>query len=49
MWRTSSWIGVDGLISGHRQRRRDVKPDKEVASTNEVDPAAVVEDEIVPI
>jgi thiosulfate dehydrogenase [quinone] large subunit len=22
-WRTSSWIGVDGLISGYRQRRRD--------------------------
>lgn len=21
-WRTSSWIGVDGLISGYRQRRR---------------------------
>jgi thiosulfate dehydrogenase [quinone] large subunit len=21
MWRTSSWIGVDGLISGYRQRR----------------------------
>jgi thiosulfate dehydrogenase (quinone) large subunit len=22
MWRTSSWIGVDGLISGRRQRRQ---------------------------
>jgi len=22
MWRTSSWIGVDGLISGYRQRRQ---------------------------
>ena len=21
MWRTSSWIGVDGVISGYRQRR----------------------------
>ena len=21
MWRTSSWIGVDGLIAGYRQRR----------------------------
>lgn len=21
-WRTSSWIGIDGLISGYRQRRR---------------------------
>jgi hypothetical protein len=35
MWCTSSWIGVDGLFSGHRQRRRNVKPD------NEVVPAAV--------
>lgn len=24
-WRTASWIGVDGVISGFRQRRRDVK------------------------
>jgi hypothetical protein len=21
-WRTSSWIGVDGVISGYRQRRQ---------------------------
>jgi thiosulfate dehydrogenase (quinone) large subunit len=26
MWRTSSWIGVDGLISGYRQRRRNATP-----------------------
>jgi thiosulfate dehydrogenase [quinone] large subunit len=25
MWRTSGWIGVDGLISGYRQRRRAAK------------------------
>ena len=25
-WRTSSWIGVDGLIAGRRQRRRDPTP-----------------------
>jgi len=24
-WRTSGWIGVDGLISGYRQRRRAAK------------------------
>ena len=24
MWRTSSWIGVDGLISGYRQRHPDL-------------------------
>jgi thiosulfate dehydrogenase (quinone) large subunit len=24
-WRTSSWIGVDGLIAGYRERRRGVK------------------------
>ena len=24
-WRTSSWIGIDGLLSGHRQRRRALK------------------------
>jgi thiosulfate dehydrogenase [quinone] large subunit len=26
MWRTSSWIGVDGLIAGYRQRRRNASP-----------------------
>jgi thiosulfate dehydrogenase (quinone) large subunit len=26
MWRTSSWIGVDGLIAGYRQRRRNATP-----------------------
>jgi hypothetical protein len=25
MWRTSSWIGVDGLISGYRQRHVEPK------------------------
>jgi thiosulfate dehydrogenase [quinone] large subunit len=25
MWRTSSWIGVDGLISGYRQRHASAK------------------------
>jgi thiosulfate dehydrogenase [quinone] large subunit len=25
-WRTSTWIGVDGLINGYRQRRRRVVP-----------------------
>ena len=24
MWRTSSWIGIDGLISGYRQRHPDL-------------------------
>jgi hypothetical protein len=22
-WKTSSWIGVDGLVAGYRQRRHD--------------------------
>jgi thiosulfate dehydrogenase [quinone] large subunit len=26
MWRTSSWIGVDGLIAGYRQRRHNATP-----------------------
>jgi thiosulfate dehydrogenase (quinone) large subunit len=30
MWRTSSWIGVDGLISGYRQRRALAKTDTNV-------------------
>ena len=25
-WRTSTWIGVDGLIAGYRQRRHPVAP-----------------------
>jgi thiosulfate dehydrogenase [quinone] large subunit len=25
-WRTSSWIGVDGLFAGYRQRRRNAVP-----------------------
>jgi uncharacterized membrane protein YphA (DoxX/SURF4 family) len=25
-WRTSTWIGVDGLINGYRQRRRNAAP-----------------------
>jgi thiosulfate dehydrogenase [quinone] large subunit len=25
-WRTSSWIGVDGLIAGYRERRHDPTP-----------------------
>jgi len=24
MWRTSSWIGVDGLIAAYRQRHPDL-------------------------
>jgi uncharacterized membrane protein YphA (DoxX/SURF4 family) len=27
-WRTSSWIGVDGLISGHHQRHREERSDE---------------------
>jgi thiosulfate dehydrogenase [quinone] large subunit len=25
-WRTSTWIGIDGVIAGFKQRRRDVAP-----------------------
>jgi thiosulfate dehydrogenase [quinone] large subunit len=41
MWRTSSWIGVDGLISGYRQRHASTK----VVSNDKVgsDPTTKVE------
>jgi len=46
MWRTSSWIGVDGLLSGRRQRRITM----ERVSANEggvpVVPAAVAVDDV---
>ena len=29
MWRTSSWIGIDGLISGYRQRHASAKVENE--------------------
>jgi hypothetical protein len=25
-WRTSTWIGLDGLLAGFRQRRRNAVP-----------------------
>jgi thiosulfate dehydrogenase [quinone] large subunit len=41
MWRTSSWIGVDGLISGRRQRRMMIRdagePDDDDQSPTETD------------
>jgi thiosulfate dehydrogenase [quinone] large subunit len=43
MWRTSSWIGVDGLISGYRQRHVEPKlvrlDEHEVAVVPTVEPA----------
>jgi thiosulfate dehydrogenase [quinone] large subunit len=41
-WRTSTWIGVDGLISGYRQRRHHVVP-------VEAAPAAVEVPELVSV
>jgi thiosulfate dehydrogenase (quinone) large subunit len=43
-WRTSSWIGVDGLIAGWRQRRRGVTQAVEVP----VAPVAKETPELVP-
>ena len=42
-WKTSSWIGVDGLIAGYRQRRRaglSSSPALVVAGTQEQAKAA---------
>jgi thiosulfate dehydrogenase [quinone] large subunit len=48
MWRTSSWIGVDGLLSGRRQRHIEM----ERVSANEggevIVPLAVEDVEVVP-
>jgi thiosulfate dehydrogenase [quinone] large subunit len=35
-WRTSSWIGVDGLISGYRQRRRGALGDGSSSVTKSI-------------
>jgi len=40
-WRTSSWIGVDGLIAGWRERRRGATP-VPVASVVEESPRELV-------
>jgi len=49
MWRTSGWIGVDGLLSGRRQRRIEM----ERVSANEggavVVPVAVANVDVVPL
>jgi thiosulfate dehydrogenase [quinone] large subunit len=31
-WRTSTWIGIDGLVAGYRQRRSDRQPTPENAT-----------------
>jgi thiosulfate dehydrogenase [quinone] large subunit len=36
MWRTSSWIGVDGVIAGYRQRRRNATPTSSSITPNVV-------------
>ena len=38
MWRTSSWIGVDGLISGYRQRHTEPK----MVRRDEIDAVEVI-------
>lgn len=43
MWRTSGWIGVDGLTSGRRQRRSDARR-ADVVDSNEVAIPGVVEE-----
>jgi thiosulfate dehydrogenase [quinone] large subunit len=46
MWRTSSWIGVDGLISGYRQRRRNAMQSRHV---KEIDAAPAPDESNVPV
>jgi hypothetical protein len=36
MWRTSSWIGVDGFISGYRQRHASLRRAREDEAPTEV-------------
>jgi thiosulfate dehydrogenase [quinone] large subunit len=45
-WRTSTWIGVDGIISGFRQRRRNAVP---VPVEVEVAPVATETRELVSV
>ncbi|MGC2486266.1 MAG: DoxX family protein [Acidimicrobiales bacterium] len=46
-WRTSSWIGVDGLISGRRQRRQEVKRASRIESDTSSEPALDDSSEVV--
>jgi hypothetical protein len=47
MWRTSSWIGMDGFISGYRQRH--VEPKLVRLDETDVDPTPQVEVTPVPV
>jgi thiosulfate dehydrogenase [quinone] large subunit len=48
-WRTSSWIGVDGLISGYRQRRSDAKHGDTVDGREVVVPGVFDDKNVVPV
>jgi thiosulfate dehydrogenase [quinone] large subunit len=39
-WRTSSWIGVDGVIAGFKQRRHHAEPAVSVEATSVATPAS---------
>lgn len=39
MWRTSSWIGVDGIIYGYRQRHANATPRGQIGDDPEVSAA----------
>jgi thiosulfate dehydrogenase (quinone) large subunit len=44
MWKTSSWIGVDGFISGYRQRHalsKQVEPEEQFSPVEQAEPSAV--------
>jgi thiosulfate dehydrogenase (quinone) large subunit len=47
MWRTSSWIGVDGLLSGRRQRRVGMELDRANEGGDVVVPVTV--DDVVDV
>src|ERR1700677_4698427 len=46
MWRTSSWIGVGGLLSGRRQRRMGMELDSANEGGDVVVPVAVAIDDV---
>jgi thiosulfate dehydrogenase (quinone) large subunit len=39
-WRTSSWIGLDGVVAGYRQRRRSGKPEENATKVVALAPKA---------
>jgi hypothetical protein len=40
-WRTSTWIGVDGIIAGFKQRRNHARIVEETLATVTLEPVSV--------